>query len=281
MLVKSWSCAGVLALASVIGSGSLPAQQYWSDRADGTVVRADFLKPFLKDDGFQFLSGAVFVSGSGPAGKNLRFEADIPLARAGFGVTTLPSTPSQSSLRLGNPYLGLRIHQSGRPLSGYLGLRLPLASDPTTTAGNLAMVVGVLSDFNRFEAFLPKVLTVRTGIELRSVSPEGMLIGTKIGPSLLVSTEDGGGDDAELFADYGVQGGYEGAAVRATVGFTGRLLATESGLSFAERTEHVIAGSVELLRGRVRPSVLIRMPLDKAVREETSVTLGFGLAIVL
>jgi hypothetical protein len=278
MMVKSWSCrAGALALASVLGGSPLPAQQYWPDRADGTVVRADFLKPFFKEEGFQFLSGVVFFSGSGPIGKSLRIEADVPLVRAGVSVVTLPS---ESSLRLGNPYVGLRIHRAGRPLAGYFGVRLPLASDPTSFAGNLAMDVGALSDFDRFEAFLPKVFTVRTGVELRSVSPGGMLIGAKIGPSLLVSTE-GGGDDAELFADYGVQGGYEGAAVRATVGITGRLLATEEGGSFAERTEHVVTGTVELRRGPVRPSVLIRMPLDKSVREMTSVTMGFGLAIVL
>ena len=85
----------------------------------------------------------------------------------------------------------------------------------------------------------------------------------------------------ELFADYGVQGGYEGAAVRATVGITGRLLATEIGPSFADRTEHMITGMVELRRGQVRPSVLIRVPLDQSVREILRATVGFGLAIAL
>ena len=278
-MVKSWSRrAGALALASVVGSSQLPAQQYWPDRGDGTVVRADFLKPFFKEDGYQFLSGAVFFSGSGPIGKSLRIEADVPLFRAGVSV---PGLPAESSLRLGNPYVGLRIHSPGRPLSGYLGVRVPLASDPTNFAGSLAMDVGALSDFDRFEAFLPKVFTVRTGVELRSVSSGGILVGAKLGPSLLVSTEGGSGDDAELFADYGVQGGYEGRAVRATVGLTGRLLATEDGGSFGDRTEHVVTGVVELRRGPVRPSVLIRMPLDKSVREMTGVTIGFGLAIVL
>jgi hypothetical protein len=279
MLVKSWSCrAGALALASVLGSSPLPAQQYWPDRGDGTVVRADFLKPFFKEEGFQFLSGVVFFSGSGSIGKSLRIEADVPLARAGVSIAGLPS---QSSLRLGNPYIGLRIHRAGLPLAGYFGARLPLASDPTSFVGGLTMDVGSLSDFDRFEAFLPKVFTVRTGVELRSVSPEGALLGAKLGPTLLVATEGGAGDDAELFADYGVQAGYEGAAFRATMGFTGRLLATEEGGSFADRTEHFITGMVELRRGQVRPSVLIRMPLDKEVREITSVTIGFGLAIVL
>ncbi len=277
-MAKAWSRrAGVLALAIVLGSGPLPAQQYWLDPAGGTVVRADFLKPFFKEEGYQFLSGAVFFSGSGPVGKIMRVEADVPLVRAGFAVGTLPA---ESSLRLGNPYAGVRIHREGRPLSGYIGLRLPLVSDLSTSAAEGAMGVGALSDPDRLEAFLPNVLTVRAGAELRSVSPGGMLIGAKIGPSLLVPTK-GDGVDPELFADYGVQGGYEGAAVRATVGITGRLLATESDLNFSERTEHVITGMVELRRGQVRPSVLIRVPLDQSVRRTLRATVGFGLAIAL
>ena len=277
MMVKPWSRrAGALALAFVLGGSRLPAQQYWPDRGEGTVVRADFLKPFFKEEGYQFLTGTVFLSGSGPIGKSLRIEADIPLVRAGVSV---PGLSEESSLRLGNPYVGLRIHRAGRPVSGYLGVRLPLTSEPTSFGDNLTIDIGALSDFDRFEAFLPNVFTVRTGVELRSVSSAGFLVGAKLGPSLLVSTE-GGGDDAELFADYGVQGGYEGRAVRATIGLTGRLLVSEGG-SFSQRTEHVVTGAVELRRGPVRPSVLIRLPLEKSVREMTSVTIGFGLAVVL
>lgn len=279
MMAKSLSRgAGFLALASVLGGAPLSAQQYWPDRAGGTVIRADFLKPFFKEDGFQFLSGTVFLSGSGRVGKILRLEADVPLVRAGVNV---PGLPGEASLRPGNPYIGLLIHKSGGLVSGYLGARLPLASEPTTGVGDLAYAVGGQSDFDRFEAFLPKVFTVRAGVELRSVSAGGLLLGAKLGPTLLVSTEGGGGDNQELFADYGVQGGYEGAAVRASVGLTGRLLATEEGGNFLERTNHFVTGVVELRRGPIRPSVLIRMPLDSEVREMTSVTVGFGLAIVL
>lgn len=268
---------GVFALVFVLGSNPLPAQYYWPDRAEGTVVRVDFLKPFFKESGYQFLSGAVFFSGGGPIAKIVRVDAELPLVRAGL---TAGALPAESSLRLGNPYVGVQIHRDGGPLSGYFGLRLPLTSDLETSAAELAMGVGVLSDPDRLEAFLPNVLTVRGGAELRSVSSGGLLIGAKLGPSLLVPTK-GEGADPEVFADYGVQGGYQGSAVRATVGVTGRLLATESGLSFSERTNHVVTGMVELRRGKVRPSVLIRVPVDPSVRETHRFTIGFGLAIVL
>lgn len=269
--------AAALVLVSLLWSVTLPAQQYWPDRAEGTVVRADFLKPFFKGDAApQFLSGVVFVSASTAAGKLLRLEVDVPLVRAGFTLGEI----KESSLRIGNPYLGARIHSADGLASGYLGVRLPLASEPQTPAGGLAYQVGFLSDPDQWEAFLPKVFTARAGLELRSVSRSGLLIGAKLGPSLLVSSKSGGGDP-ELFADYGVQGGYEGAAIRATIGVTGRLLATESGLSLEERTFHMATGTLELRRGRIRPSLLFRMPLDVSMRESLSATVGFGLAIVL
>jgi hypothetical protein len=268
---------GVLALVSVLATNPLRAQDYWPDRAEGTVVRVDVLKPFFKENGYQFLSGAVFFSGGGPIGKIVRVVAEVPLVRAGL---TAETPVAESSLRLGNPYIGLQIHRDGRALSGYFGLRPPVTSDPETSAAELAMGVGVISDPDRLEAFLPNVLTVRGGAELRSVSSGGLLIGAKLGSSLLVPTK-GEGADPELFADYGVQGGYQGGAVRATIGVTGRLLATESGLGFDERTNHVVTGMVELRSGTVRPSVLIRVPVDQSVREVHRLTIGFGLAIVL
>lgn len=268
--------AAALVLVSLLWSVTLPAQQYWPDRAEGTVVRADFLKPFFKGDGGpQFLSGVVFVSASTAAGKLLRIEADVPLVRAGFTIGEI----KESSLRIGNPYLGARIHRADGPVSAYLGVRLPLAADPETLAGGLTNELGTLTDPDQLEAFLPNVFTARAGAELRSVFPSGLLIGAKLGPSVLVPSE--GGADPELFADYGVQGGYEGAAIRATIGVTGRLLATESGLSFAERTFHMATGTLELRRGRVRPNVLLRIPLDQSMRESINATVGFGLAIVL
>jgi hypothetical protein len=268
--------AAALVLVSLLWSVTLPAQQYWTDRAEGTVVRADFLKPFFKGDGGpQFLTGVVFVSASTAAGKLLRIEADVPLVRAGFTIGEI----KESSLRIGNPYLGARIHRADRPVSAYLGVRLPLADEPQTPAGGLAYEVGFLSDPDQWEAFLPNVFTARAGAELRSVFPSGLLIGAKLGPSVLVPSE--GGADPELFADYGVQGGYEGSAIRATIGVTGRLLATESDLSLTERTFHMATGTLELRRGRIRPSLLFRVPLDESMRESISATVGFGLAIVL
>lgn len=274
---SSYRRGALIAIVSLFGSTALLAQQYWAEQGAGTLLRANLLKPFFKGEGNQFLNGAVALSGSGRIGKSVRLEAEVPFARAGFDGGFLPS---ESSIRFGNPYVGVQLHQSDRPWSGHFGLRLPLASDPSTTAGRGALGVGITSDLDRFEAYIPNLMTARADAEVRSVTAGGFLIGAKLGSSLMIATKEGAGDP-ELFGDYGVRGGYEGRSVRATVGLTGRLLVTESDMSFNERTFHAITGAVELRRGAIRPSVMIRVPLDSELRETAGAILGLGLTMVL
>jgi hypothetical protein len=264
-------------LLALLVTRSAQSQTYWHDETAKAAVRLDLIKPFLKGEGSQFLSGALFLSGSTRIGKTLRFEAELPIARAGVDAG---SGPSASAMRLGNPYLGLTVQRAGKPVAFQFGIRLPTTGDPVTSIDDFANSVGILADFDRFEAFSPKVLTARAAIEVRHVSPGGLLLGAKLGPSLFVDTRTGtSGDTQELFADYGVRVGYEGTGVLATVGFTGRGVITESDLSFGERTVHQLTGAVELRQRRVRPSGLLRIPLDRDYREATRVIVGLGVTL--
>jgi hypothetical protein len=252
-------------------------QTYWHDETASTAVRLDLLKVFAKEDGTQFLNGALFLSGSTRLGKTLRFEADLPIARTGFDAG---SGLTESAVRLGNPYLGLTVRGEGKPVGLQFGVRLPIASDPDTFIGEFANEMGYLADFDRFEAFVAKAFTARAAVEVRHATPGGFVLGAKLGPSLLVDTRSGpSGDGEELYADYGVRAGYEGSAVLATVGFTGRALITEDDLSLSERTVNQITGVLELRRGRVRPSALVRFPLDDDFRELAGVIVGVGVRL--
>lgn len=258
------------------------AQTYWHDETTGSAIRLDVLKPFLKGDGNQFMSGALFLSSSTAIGKSVRIEAELPVARSSLeaGIAGPGSSPSQSAIRLGNPYLGLRYGGEGKPVAFQFGVRLPTADDPDTFIGEGANAVGVLADFDRFEAFAPKVFTARASVEVRHIMPDGIVFRAKLGPSLTVDTHNGtSGDAQELYADYGLRAGYEGPIVTATVGVTGRALITESDVSFAERTVHQITGALEIGRGRVRPSGLIRLPLDDDFRRLTGVIVGLGVRV--
>lgn len=251
-------------------------QTYWHDETATTAVRLDLLKVFAKEDGTQFLNGALFLSGSTRIGKTLRFEADLPIARTGFDAG---SGLNESAVRLGNPYLGLTVRGEGKPIGLQFGIRLPTASDPDTFIGEAANEMGYFADFDRFEAFLPKVLTARAAVEIRHTTPSGFLLGAKLGPALLVDTHGASTQSQDLYADYGIRAAYQGPAVTATVGFTGRALITEADLSLSERTVHQLTGAVEVGRGRVRPSGLVRFPLDDDFRELTGVIVGVGVRL--
>lgn len=259
--------------AAALLAGARPglAQSYWHDDVGRTQLRIELLKPLIKNADEDFTTGAAFVSASFRAGSAIRFETDLPISHA--------AADDFSSTRIGNPYLGVVRHRDESRWAWRVGLRLPVASSLNSLDDFVAPAIGVLSDPDRFEAFVPDVLTLRGAFEWRQIKPSGLLLGAVVGPSVLIATEDGG-DDAELLGDYGLRIGYRDDGVQAAASFTGRLVFTEDDASLAERTDHRLNGTIELRRGPVRPEFLIRIPLDSSVRDAVGVILGAGLRLV-
>ncbi len=268
-LLRSAAAGLVLAAAS---TRAAPAQAYWFDEAGRGSVRLELLKPFLEDTDEGFLTGAGFLGASAQVRPSLRFEGELPFARAA-------ASGAGSALRMGNPYVGIRLHREGKAASARLGVRLPLASLPGSFEALTADLVGASADVDRLEAFSPKVLTIRGSVEYRRVNAGGLLLGASIGPTVLISTDDDVNESSELLADYGVRVGYEGASALVTAAFTGRLLVTEEGLSIEDRTTHQVTGMAELRSGRVRPSLLVRLPLDHSNREVVPFIVGIGVRV--
>ena len=261
------------------------AQRYWHDDQGRDAVRLDFGLPFLKGDNHKFFTGTIFPSMSVRAGDGFRVEADIPIARA--------AGEDESAFRMGNPYLGLRIGDDEKPVSGILGLRFPVSKQPTSLMAARAVEAGMIADYDDFEAHVPNMLTFRGGLEYQRTRASGLLVGVRGVVSLQMNT---GGDptaDSEANIDYGLRLGYAGAKALATVALTGRYLITaphhESPCldeeaecdpkSFNERTHHQVTGVLELRPGRVRPRVTLRVPLDEDLRDIAGAILGIGFSI--
>ena len=134
-------------LLALLVTRSAQGQTYWHDERAKSAIRLDLIKPLLKGDGNQFLSGALVLSGSTRIGRTLRFEAELPIARAGVDAG---AGSSASATRLGNPYLGLTVHREGKPVALQFGVRLPTAGDPAASIDDFANSVGILADFDRF-----------------------------------------------------------------------------------------------------------------------------------
>lgn len=277
--------------ALTLSGTAVHAQRYWHDEQGRDAVRIDAWLPFLKGDGHKFFTGALVPSVSVRVGDGFRFEGDLPILRAGQDYGTAGG--KQSSVRLGNPYIGLRIGEDDKKVFGTLGVRIPLAKSAKTPIEQQAVNAAAVSNFDDFEAFVPNLLTIRGTMEYRTVSASHILFGVKGGPSLQTNTSGDPSVDSEILLDYGVRTGYEGDRAQLAVALTGRYLITAPrspatcpatgtcpGKSFAGRTDHHISGSFELRPGSVRPRVTLRFPLDKARRQnQAGAILGLGVSI--
>ncbi len=267
-----------VALLLAPAAGPLAAQEYWRDDSGGASLRLDLLKPWLRNVDESFLTGSGFLAGSVRVTAAARLEGDLPFARASFTST---GAPSLSASRIGNPYLGLVIHREGSSLAGRVGARLPLMRAPDDAVAALADQVGILADQDRSEAFLAEGAALRAAVEYTRRSPGGLLAGLVIGPTILIDAGGGLDESAELLGDYGARVGLDGGGIRATLALTGRIAVTESGASFDERTVHQVTGRLDLRRGMLRPSFLVRLPLDESVRDDVGVVVGLGIRVGL
>jgi|ERR1043165_5724970 hypothetical protein len=260
-----------------VPSGSVAAQRYWHDDQDRDAVHLDVWYPFLKGDADRFFTGAFVPSVSHRIGEGFRIEGDLPLMRAGY---TLPTGGKTSNFRIGNPYLGLRIGDDQKLVTGIVGMRVPLEQTPTSLAGMQGVTAGLVSNTDDFEAFVPTLLTFRGGLEIRKLRKSGLVLGARGGSSLQISTSGNPVQETSVYFDYGARIGYEGKRSLVDVALTGRYLINPNGsLSFDERTQHAASGTVEWRPGHVRPRATLRIPFDKVSRDVAGAVLGLGVGI--
>jgi hypothetical protein len=269
----------LLVLTWLVLPGPLQAQRYWHDDQGGSAIRLDVAYPFLKGDNYNFPTFAAIPSASIRAGEGIRVEVDFPFVRAGYDYGS--TTGSLTALRIGNPYLGFRVGDDSKPFSGVLGARLPIAENPKDAIGQLAIATGVASTFDDYEAFTPNIAGVRAALEGRWVNKGGLLLGAKLGGSILITTAGDPLVQTVKYIDYGGRAGFAGSSFQATVALTGRMASqATTGTGFSARTHHAATGAVELRKGIVRPRVSLRIPLDKDLKDVASAVLGLGVTIV-
>lgn len=257
---------GLLITTHLVAS-RLQAQFYWfDDKGERAAVRAEFARPFISGADLKALTGGLFLSASGKFGQSTRLEAEVPLALGGLEGTS-------STFTVGNPYLGLRLHQPGKRFSTQLGVRFPLMTD-LSLKSVVAVSAAAASDPDREESFFSKTVTARGGIELHPSPSATLLTGFRVGTSVFIPTEGG---SVEAFLDYGGRIGIDNNSLLAALALTGRWLVTSDDGGLADRTQHQITGSVDLRRGPVRPGVLFRIPLDQS---DVDWVLGIRMTLV-
>ncbi|HXF49638.1 MAG TPA: hypothetical protein VNL73_09490 [Verrucomicrobiae bacterium] len=253
--------------------GAFP-QSPWLDQTADRAIFLEIQKPNFTDEylggGFltpplktTFSTATFFLSGRFRLGRLLTLKAELPFTNAGlkdytfidfFGDTV--SVEGYSENQLGNPQIGVEIAPPGSRFAADFAVRFPIVDDEHLLASEFAF----FTDYDRFEAFFPDVMTFTAGANYRYTGPTGLLINLRAGPAFMVVTEGGG--DAQLFGDYGAQVGFRSGRVTLLGGFTGRALITEGDLSFNERTIQQLGLSGSYAFGNFIPGLLFRVPMD-------------------
>jgi hypothetical protein len=251
-------------------------QSSWLDQSPDRAIWLEIQKPNFTDEYLggglfsepmktTFSTATFFLSGRFRLGGLLTLKAELPFTNAGlkdytfidfFGDTV--HFDSYSENQFGNPLVGVEIGAPGSRFTADFAVRFPIVDDEHLLASEFAL----FTDYDRFEAFFPDIMTFTAGANYRYAGPTGLLINLRAGPAFMVVTEEGNNTDPELFADYGAQAGYQGSRVTLLGGFTGRAIITEGDLSFSERTIQQLGLSGSYTFGRFIPGLLFRVPMD-------------------
>ncbi len=246
------------------------AQSMWIDSPGPSSVQLEVIRPVLDEQSVDLGGFAFYLSGRWSVGEAAAIVTEVPFAH---GNTDTPIR-SESDNTVGNPYLGLELSRRGSPLTGALGVRVPLAADR-----NLGSALGFAADaVDREEAFLPDVLSLHGAVRYEYRAPTGLTLTGLLAPIVWVDVGDALADNSELFLGYAAKIGYVGEAFAVSGGFSGRGLVTESG-NLADRTIHQAVLSASLALDRYRPGVQIRLPIDEDMRNLLDWVISFSFGV--
>jgi hypothetical protein len=260
----------VLSVLLCAGTGLSSAQvlQPWGEPA-ARSVSLDVLRPAF--DG----GGTTALTTVNQLGIRWAFGSLVLIAEAPF-VNAKADGASSGALLIGNPFFGFGTAPTSSFI-GDLGVRIPVVSASTLERG-FASAVGLLGDFQDFEAYAEDLLTLRATVGYRTRAPNHYGLRVAARPTLVKPVGSSSGD-AELLVDYGIQGGYDNDKASLGLSFTGRGIVTEPG-SIGERTVHDLAVGGSMTFGRIRPAIQIRVPLENDVGQALNYSLGLSVQMV-
>lgn len=256
------------------------AQRIWLPPDPGRNVGLEIAKGFFAaGTDIDFASFVLTAQGRFPVSQKLAVTVALPFARVSESGPSFDGVSvTQTSTEVGNPWLGIEAAvQHGLVIEA--GVRPGIASD--AFAHQPAAGLGVLEDYDRFEAWSPRVTTIRGIAHIGAIPDRGAFVSAILGGTVAIPSASNSDGDVQFVANYGLRAGYSGNGVLASLALTGRANLTEGDLSFDERTTHQVAFSVEGTTGRVRPSASIRSFLDDGARQVVKAIVTIGAAVAM
>lgn len=261
----------VLAL-SLLPLAAAGAQRTWHVPVRDRAVTLDLATGFYDEEVTNGFTAAFFPSLRLPIGGGIVAVADLPVSQASVRPGFLGG--DRTATWIGNPWLGIEA-----PLRGNARLEVgirPGLRDPDNQAEFAAVGFGAITSYDRLEAWLGEVTSVRGMLHFGEVPPLGRFLLARVGASVLVPSGTGG--DPEILLNYGLRAGAVTGGTVLAAEITGRALATSESGSVSERTVHQAGISIGGARGRARPEVGVRLFLDSGFRNVQAV-LAAGLTV--
>ena len=243
---------------------SAAAQSVWLDVRGDATAGFEALRPILAStQGVSLTSGVLVLSARRLLRDGVVVEAEVPFARfAGDGA-------APADHEFGNPYLGVEVLLRGTPLFLEVGARPPIVS-----SGNAA-VIGLLSDLDRWEAFVDDLVPVGALANYEFRNASGSYARLRAGPVAWIGVGD---RDTEVIGRFGVYAGIDRGTFDVGVGLSGFGVLTEGG-SLGERTRWQATISGATAAGPVRPGVDVRFPVDRDLQNLLDAVIGVRLSI--
>ena len=259
----------LVTMLAVLCAASARAQRAWLTNDTSRNFSLEIGKGFFRSSAnIDFGSVILTAQARVPVNARTAITIAIPISHISESGAFSEST---SQTAVGNPWIGVEL-VSKPDLTFEAGIRPGIASD----ANSAASFLGLLDDFDRFEAWLPKVTSLRATAHMGSIPASGTFVTGKLGGMYALARQGG---TSELYADYGVRAGFREPGVLVSLGLTGRARLTHGG-SLDDRTVHHLTFIVEGMRGNFRPIASIGTYLDDSAREDVKAIVTVGATIV-
>jgi hypothetical protein len=269
-----------LLISLILFPAMLSAQSKWLETGlKRSSISIEAFKPVVQitnsyEADFSSISGAIFLNGKYAIGKNFVLVADISIAH---GELEGEQHKHSSQTIMGNPYIGAEYYLPETPLFFELGMRIPLVSEDNVVAS----VGGLLSDFDRVEAFLPKVIPVYAAMNFRKTFNSNILLLTGTAINLFFNSKAiGAYRDPTVAVEYFLQTGYNHPRVIIILGLTGK-----SELSSDPRFEEKInilqyGTTISFPVGNFQPGINFRIPGNKYTARRIDYVFGLNLTYI-
>jgi hypothetical protein len=248
-------------------------------------IGIEFLKPSLRGNG-STRGRTLFFSLNTSSLEKTGFVFDLPLTHYEsrnydwFGFESY----GEKNDAIGNPYLGIQTPMVRGESFYELGVRLPFASQRESKG--MPLIVGLFTDFDRMEAFFPKCWTVQCAVNYNPKNATGLSGRLRLAPNLLFYSGKeeplDGDQNSEFFVHYSAQVWYNTNGFGVGAGITGIAAVTEKDFVADNGIfSHQLSLAIDYGAGRIRPGLIIRMPLDGRLDGIINSVIGFSFQVGL